>query len=451
MDSFVQRLLRRLKGFGPEAWSWMSYDFANSAFATSITAVIFNQYYAGVIAGGPRGTDFNLFGWEFNLPGASLFQFSILFGTLLTVLLSPFLGIYADLAGHRKKLLIIVTIIGGTFTALLAFIEPGDVILGGIIYGLALCMFYLGLVFYNSFLPQICAARDIGLVSGFSWALGYIGGGLCLLLNLIMLESPELIGFEEGRFTVGYVIVMVALWWLIFSLPTFFGVKERPPRANPLGDRPSPRLVVRNLLQTLRRMRRFRQLWIFLLAYLFFTNGIETTISSASIFGNEELKMSTGSLITLFLLVQFTAFPGALIFGFLSDRFGDKKALTVALWIWIAALLLVHQLGIIWDPVTEFYIAAVMVGIVLGGSQAAARSLFAAFTPPERAAEFFSFYGIAGRLAATLGPLSFAAVNIITRDLRHSIVTLVVFFLLGLLVLSRVNENEGKLAARRPF
>jgi UMF1 family MFS transporter len=158
--------------------------------------------------------------------------------------------------------------------------------------------------------------------------------------------------------------------------------------------------------------------------------------------------MSTGSLIILFLVVQFTAFPGALIFGFLTDRIGDKKALTIALWIWIAALILVHQLGVIWDPVAEFYIAAVMVGIVLGGSQAAARSLFAAFTPPERSAEFFSFYGIAGRLAAILGPLSFAAVNIATRSLRQSIVTLVIFFLLGILVLSFVNEKEGKLAAR---
>lgn len=443
----MNKIISRMKGFGTEVWAWTSYDFANSAFATSITAVIFSKYYAGVIAGGPQGTDFNLLGYEFNLPGASLFQFAVLFGTILTVLISPFMGIFADLTGSKKKLLIAVTAIGGLCTASLALFDPGDAIAGGIFYGLALCMFLLALNFYNAFLPQICKSADIGLVSGISWAIGYIGGGICLLLNLLMLDKPELLGFEPGAFGIGHVIISVALWWWIFSLPTFIGVRERPPRPLSEDQSASPRRVVRNLIQTLGQMRRFRQLWIFLLAYLFFTNGIETTITSAAIFGDQELHMSTGSLITLFLVVQFTAFPGALFFGFLVDRIGNKKALSLALAVWVVALFWVYNIGYFSNPIKAFYFAAVLIGLVLGGSQAAARSLFASFTPPQRAAEFFSFYGVAGRLASIMGPLSFAAVNIATRSVRHAIIVLIVFFLIGLVILSRINEKEGIKAA----
>ncbi len=444
----MTKIIARLRGFGSEAWSWTSYDFANSAFATSITSVIFSKYYAGVIAGGPQGTDFNLFGYEFNLPGAALFQFAVMLGTILTVVISPFVGIFADLTGSKKKLLIVVTGIGGLSTASLAFLNPGDAIAGGIFYGIALCMFLLALNFYNAFLPQICSAGDIGLVSGISWAIGYVGGGICLLLNLIMLESPELLGFETGTFGVGHVILSVVLWWWLFSLPTFIGVRERPPRPTSERQSASPREVFRNLVRTLGQMRRFRQLWIFLLAYLFFTNGIETTITSAAIFGDQELHMSTGSLIRLFLLVQFTAFPGALFFGFLVDRIGNKKALSLALAVWVIALLWVYNIGWFNNPVRVYYFAAVLVGLVLGGSQAAARSLFASFTPPQRSAEFFSFYGVAGRLASIMGPLSFATVNILTRSVRHAIVVLVVFFIIGLLILTRINEKEGVEAAR---
>ncbi|TKJ42322.1 hypothetical protein CEE37_01180 [candidate division LCP-89 bacterium B3_LCP] len=443
----INSINQRLRGFGREAWAWTSYDFANSAFATSVTAVIFSKYYAGVIAGGARGTDFHILGFDFNIPGASLFQLSVLIGTVLTIFISPFVGVFADMTGSKKKLLIVVTTVGCFFTAGLAFINPGDVLPGGLFYGIALCMFLLALNLYNAFLPQICSQRDIGLVSGFSWALGYMGGGICLLLNLIMLENPGILGFEEGTFGVSHVMLSVALWWWLFALPTFVGVKERPPRRDINSQTARPRQVWKNLVQTFKQARKYKQLWLFLIAYLFFTNGIETTISTASIFGDQELGMSTSSLITLFLIVQFTAFPGAILFGVLVDTYGNKKVLSLALSVWIVALIWVYNLGLFTDAVTEFYFAAVMIGIVLGGSQASARSLFASFTPPARSAEFFSFYGISGRLASVMGPLTFAAVNIATRSLRHSIIAMVVFFVIGLIILYRVNEEEGIQAA----
>ncbi len=447
----MKKLLHRLRGFGGETWSWMSYDFANSAFATSIAAVIFNKYYAGVIAGGVKGTDFNLFGFQFNLPGASLFQLSVLFGTVLTVIISPFLGVFADLTGKKKKLLIAVVVLGGIATAGLAAMGPGDAIAGGILYGIALCMFLLSLNLYNAFLPQICTPKNIGLVSGFSWAIGYIGGGVCLLLNLIMLEKPEMLGFTPGTFGVGHVILSVVLWWWLFSLPTFIGVRDRPPRNIKIGLSPHPKQIIQSLRVTFKEMKRFRQLWIFLLAYLFFTNGIETSISSASIFGDQELHMSMGSLITLFLLVQFTAFPGAILFGFLVDCLGNKRALTIALVTWILVLTWIFKLGLIFDPVTEFHIAAALLGLVLGGSQASARSLFASFTPPQRSAEFFSFYGVAGRLASMMGPLVFATVNITTRSLRSAIVAMIFFFVIGIIILTFVDEAEGTRSAQDSF
>lgn len=201
-------------------------------------------------------------------------------------------------------------------------------------------------------------------------------------------------------------------------------------------------------MRTLKDLRHFRQLWIFLLAYVFFTNGIETTISSASIFGDEELHMDTAALIQLFLIVQFTAFPGALLFGVLVDKIGNKIALGMSLVVWVVALGWVYNLGTFFSPATEFRIAAVVVGLVMGGSQAAARSLFASFTPPARSAEFFAFYGVAGRVASIMGPLAFAAVNTATRSLRGAIASLIVFFLLGLVILWRVNEAEGMKMAR---
>jgi len=423
----------------------MTYDFANSAFATTITAVIFNKYFAGVIAGGAAGTDFNLFGWRFNLPGATLFALAVLFGTILTIILSPFIGIYADKNGVRKRLLIWTIFIGAVSTAALAWLEAGNVISGAILYGIASCAFVLSCNLYNAFLPQICAEKDVGLVSGISWAIGYIGGGLCLLLNLVMLQNPQALGFAPGAFGVGHVVLSVSAWWVVFSLPIIIGLKERPP-AEITGDRSAANLrqLWRGLISTMKDLRHFRQLWVFLLAYIFFTNGIETSISTASIFGDQELRMDTAALIKLFLLVQFAAFPGALLFGLLVDKIGNKKGLAISLLGWMIALLWVYNLGIFTTPIIEFHLAAVLVGLVMGGSQAAARSLFATFTPPARSAEFFSFYGVAGRIASILGPLSFAAVNTATRSLHAAILVMVVFFALGLLVLLRVDETEGQ-------
>ncbi|RJP75882.1 MAG: MFS transporter [Candidatus Zixiibacteriota bacterium] len=442
-------LFRRAKGFGGEVWAWITYDFANSAFITSLYAVIFNQYFAGVIAGGPAGTDFTLLGWNFNLPGATLWELSVLLATLLVIVLGPLAGIYADRTGTRKRLLGLAVILGATATAGLAGIRPGQVVFGGVLFALALAAWLLSINLYNSFLPQVAREEDVGLVSGISWALGYLGGGLCLLLNLFMLQNPRLLGFPEGTFGLGHIIGVVALWWLVFSLPLFLGVRERPPAVGAPGHAADLRQLLRGLGRTLTQVRAFRPLALFLLAYVLFSNGIETSIGAASIFGAEVLRMDTPALIRMFLLVQFTAFAGALGFGVLVDRIGNKISLALSLCGWLVALVWVYNLGLFLDPVTEFHLAAVLVGIVMGGSQAAARSLFARFTPPRRSAEFFAFYGVAGRVSSALGPLTFAAVNTATRSLRGAILALAVYFALGLILLLRVDESAGREGARR--
>ncbi len=447
----MSSVFSRLRGFDREIWAWMSYDFANSAFVTSLATVIFNKYYAGVIAGGSQGIDYVFLGYRFNLPGAAQFELALTLGTILTIIISPFLGAYADLAGAKKRLLFLTVLLGGLATGGLCWVQPGQALLGGMLFAVAFAAFLLSLNLYNAFLPQICSARDLGLVSGISWALGYVGGGLCLLFNLIMLENPQLLGFAPGTFGMTHVIVTVLLWWWIFSLPVLLWVEERAPAGRPvLKPAANPRHVLQSLLFTLRTIRQFRQLWIFLLAYVFFTNGIETTIYSASIFGDEELHMDSSALIVLFLLVQFAAFPGALLFGFLVDRLGNKTSLVISLCGWLMALLWVYNLGLFFQPIVEFHLAAVLVGLVLGGSQSAARSMFASFTPPARSAEFFSFFGIAGRVAAIAGPLVFAAANIATRSLRSSIIAMIAFFLIGLVILTRVKESEGMRLAQAP-
>jgi UMF1 family MFS transporter len=430
-----------------EILGWVMYDFANSAFATTILAVIFNQYFATVVAGGGRGV--NLFG--FHLHGASFFTFSISLSMAISAFFSPFLGAVADTSGSKKRFLMAFCYTAVLFTGLLYFVHAGNYWMGAIFFIIANIGFAEGNVFYNAFLPEISADQNIGRISGLGWALGYIGGGALLAINLIMLKYPEWLGFPVGYFTVHDCFLSVALWWLIFSLPTFLFLRERTQESPLSSERSYFQEGYRRLQHTLRRIKTFRELTKFLVAYLIYNDGIETVIVMASIFGAEVLGMETGEIILFFLMIQGIAFFGSLVFGFLADAIGNKKTIMISLGIWSLIVLWAFRLGIFWNPKTEYWILGVLAAIVLGGSQAASRSLQGIFTPDGNSAEFFAFFGVSGKFASVFGPLIYGILIAITGSVRSGILSVLLFSIAGMAILWTVNEKKGMEEKEKPI
>jgi UMF1 family MFS transporter len=429
-----------------EIFGWAMYDFANSAFATTILAVIFNQYFATVVAGGARGV--NLFG--FQLHGASFFTFTVSFSMALSAVFSPFLGAVADAFGSKKRFLMGFCFAGVLFSGLLYFVHEGDYWMGAIFFIIANIGFAEGNVFYNAFLPEISTEQNIGRISGLGWALGYIGGGALLAINLIMLKYPEWLGFPSGYFSVQDCFLSVGFWWLLFALPIFLFLKERAKRSASAFQGGYFREGYRRLQQTFRRIKTFRELTKFLVAFLIYNDGIETVIVMASIFGADVLGMETGEIILFFLMIQGIAFFGSLIFGFLADAIGNKRTVMISLGIWSLVVFWAFRLGILWDPKTEFWILGVLAALVMGGSQAASRSLQGIFTPDANSAEFFAFFGVSGKFASIFGPLIYGILIAITGSVQSGILSVLIFFIAGMVILWTVNEKKGMEEKQKP-
>ena len=421
------------------------YDFANSAFATIILAVIFNQYFATVVAGGEKGVI--LFG--FRLHGASFFTFSVSASMAISAVLSPFLGAVADASGMKKRFLMIFCYTAVLFTGLFIFVHSGDYWMGVIFFIIANIGFAGGNVFYNAFLPEISTIENIGRISGIGWAWGYIGGGVLLAINLIMLKYPEWLGFPAGFFTVQDCFLSVAVWWLIFSVPTFLFLKERGQGSSP-SERISFRAGYHRLKHTFHQIKTFRELTKFLLAFLIYNDGIETVIVMASIFGAEVLGMQTHELILFFLMIQGIAFIGSLAFGWLADAIGNKRTVLITLVIWSLIVIWAFRLGLIWDRKTEYWILGVFVAMVLGGSQAASRSLQGIFTPDANSAEFFGFFAVSGKFASVFGPLIYGILVAITGNVQSGILSVLLFFLAGMVILWTVDEKKGMEEKQKP-
>jgi UMF1 family MFS transporter len=429
-----------------EIFGWAMYDFANSAFATTILAVIFNQYFATVVAGGGRGIE--LFG--FRLHGASFFTFSVAVSMAISAVLSPFLGAVADASASKKRFLMVFCYTAILFTGLLYFVRAGNYWRGAVFFIIANIGFAGGNVYYNAFLPEISTDENIGRISGLGWALGYIGGGALLAINLIMLKYPEWLGFPTGYFAVQDCFFSVAIWWLVFSLPTFLLLRERGQKSSVSSEEGYFKEGYRRLKHTFRRIKTFRELTKFLIAFLIYNDGIETVIVMASIFGAEVLGMETGEIILFFLMIQGIAFLGSLMFGFLADAIGNKRAVMISLAIWSLIVIWAFQLGVIWDPKTEYWILGVLAGMVMGGSQAASRSLQGIFTPDANSAEFFGFFAVSGKFASVFGPLIYGILIAITGSVRSGILSVLLFFIAGMAILWTVDEKKGLQEKQKP-
>ncbi len=422
-----------------EIFGWAMYDFANSAFATTILAVIFNHYFATVVAGGEKGVEI----LGFRLHGASFFTFSVSLSMLISAILAPFLGAVADASASKKRFLLVFCYTGVLFTGLLYFVGEGNYWRGAIFFIIANIGFAGGNVYYNGFLPEISTDQNIGRISGLGWALGYIGGGALLAINLIMLKYPGVLGFQEGAFTVQDCFLSVSLWWFVFSLPTFLLLRERAEKVPLLPGKSYFKEGYIRLRHTFARIRTFKELTKFLAAYLIYNEGIETVIVMASIFGAQVIGMETGEIILFFLMVQGIAFIGSLLFGFLADALGNKRTIMISLIIWSMIVVWAFRLGIIWDPKTEYWILGVLTGIVLGGSQAASRSLQGIFTPDANSAEFFGFFAVSGKFASVFGPLIYGILIAITGSVQSGILSVLAFFVVGGILLWTVNEKKG--------
>jgi len=366
---------------------------------------------------------------------------------LLVAVSAPVLGAIADFRGSRKRFLFLFCYAGVVATSFLFLVGPGDIWLAIVFYLLSSACLEWSLTFYNSFLPQITTRQQMGRISGFGWAFGYVGGVLCLILTMAMIRWPEWFGIPDSDYLpVRATAVLVALWWGLFSIPTFLWLRERsagrelPPGTTYL------RIGFARLSNTLRKIHQFRELVKFLAAFLIYNDGVQTVIVMAAVFGAEVLGMSQNELISCFILIHVVAVIGSLVLGHLGDRTTTKRAINISLLVWTAAVLYVLVIEESW----EFWLLAVVIGFVLGGVQASSRALLAQFTPKENSAEFFGFFATSGKFAAIFGPALFALINDMTGSVRYGVLSVILFFVVGWSILYFVDEEKGVQESQNP-
>lgn len=438
-----------------EIWGWALYDWANSAFAVSILAIILPVYFKTRLATSGVGPDGNfieevtLFGAT--IPGASLWSWTVSFSMIFVVLLSPVVGAIADHAGKKKRFLVIFCLLGSTATGLMVLLSAGMWKLGILLFVLANVFFVGGNVVYNGLLVEVAPTeQEVAFVSGFGWALGYMASFLMLAFNLVLIQfeipSPE--------WAVRLSLLSVGVWWLLFAIPTFLWVNERA-RPRPLPEGQGLLTVgFAQLRNTARELRYFPQLLLFMGAFFLYNDGIQTIISQGSIFAEEVFQKELNELIPVFLMIQIVAFFGSLLFIRIERKIGTRAALIASIVVWLILL----GWAFVMHDFLEFWALAFFGGLVLGVSQSASRTLYAWMIPRDRSAEFFSLYAIVGKVASVIGPALFGwGVLFATRleeapvvnSMAMAVLPLFLMVLTGLILLVKVDVEEGKARVRR--
>jgi UMF1 family MFS transporter len=422
-----------------EQRAWYFYDWANSAFSTTIAGVLFAPYLIAVAKQAAVGDRIELLGLSI-APG-SLPSYTITASTLLSAVLLPLLGALADRTSRKKDLLAGFAWTGAAFASLLFFVRDDNWQLGVFAFIAANLCFGAAAVFNDALLVLISEEEERDRVSSRGWAYGYAGGGLLLALNFLLVSFPGAVGVDEGT-AVRISMLSAAVWWAGFTFIPWRGLRNRPPEhVVAEGDRGIVSASFGQLWATLRDMRRYPVALTFLLAYLFFNDGIQTVIASASTYGVEELGFSTAVVLATYLVVQFVAVAGALAFGRAAERHGAKRVILVGLVVWMA--IVTAALFVPEGRLVPFLLLAVAIGIVLGGTQALSRSYFSLLIPSGREAEYFSFYHAMERGTSWLGTLVFGLVYQLTDSYRPAIFALIFFFVVGGLLLWRVDTARG--------
>jgi MFS transporter, UMF1 family len=416
-----------------EIFGWCMYDVADSAFTTVIVTALYAPYFSKIVVGNPQKADF-LWGL-----GASISE-------IIVALLAPILGAIADYSGSRKKFLAVCALTIIFFTGALYFVGPGAAALGLGLYIIANTGFAGGGVFIDSFLPGISNESNAGRISGMKWTLGYLSGlvaiALCLPLAKNIVDNPTAEQLSMARL----IPVLVAVYYAVTVIPTFIFLRDRSvPKTLPPGDN---YLTVgfRQLKHTLRHISRYRELLKLLVAFLIYNDGVVTVIYFAALYASNTIGFTTEEITVMFIAMNVIAAAGAFSFGWVADRIGQKRTIMISLCIWIATVVLAYFAY----SKAAFYGVAALAGIGMGSCQSVTRSLVALFTPKENAAEFFGFLGIAGKALAFLGPLIFGLISNATGSQRPAILAIGAFFIVGMIVLSFVDEKRGKEAAKIP-
>ena len=395
---------------------WTLFDFANTAFSVIIVTVIYSKYFSNYVAGGQK--------WIWGL--------AVSVSMVIAALFSPPLGAIADVSRNRKRFLLLLTLLSVICTSFMFFVQKGDILLGFLLFVFANIGFEGGLVFYDAFLPNLTDKKNFGRVSGYGFAMGYVGALVVLIIVMLLLHpqtSPDYYYYIRLSF------VVAAAFFLFFSIPLFLFVSE------PNVERTVKTDIIRNgirksysTLKAIFFQSKYPAVSRFLFAFFLYNDAIITIISFASIFAANILKMSDDEIIYFFVIVQSTAVAGSFIFGIISDHIGPKKTITITLFIWLAVVVGAFFV----NTISQFYIIGLLAGASIGSSQSCSRSLMALLTPKEREAEFFGFYdGLFGKSSAVVGPLFYGIISDLSSD-RFAALAIGLFFLAGLIILQRV-------------
>lgn len=407
--------------------AWCFYDWANSAFATTVMAAILPIYFSAVAAK--------------DLPPAratAIWGYTSSLSLALAALLSPFVGAAADLLGRRKAFLLAGAALGILATTLLATVEENEWRQASLFYVLAHVPFVVSFVCYDSLLPHIGRAGDLDRISTRGFALGYVGGGLLLLLNTVMVLSPSLFGLSSAASAMRASFVTVSIWWALFTIPLLLRVPEPPGGGGAPTLFPALRETVSRLAAALRDIRSHGEVWKFLVAFWLYGDGIGTIVKMATIYGSE-VGIGRNHLIGALLLVQFTGIPFSFLFGRLAGRIGARAGILIGLAVYSALSAGAFFLSEAW----HFWLLAFFVGTVQGGTQALSRSFFASLTPADRSGEWFGFFSVSSRFAGIAGPLLFALAGEWAGSSRYGALGVAFFFVAGALLLLRVRARPA--------
>ena len=422
-------------------FGWCMYDWANSAYITTVAVGVLPTYFASVVVG-PEGL--RIGGSVYS--ATTLWAFVIGFASFITFLIAPVLGAISDFSASKKRFLLTFAYAGALFTLLLYFCGSGDVYLTLVLFLLAQVGYIGANVFYDAFISEIATDDTMDAVSGKGYAYGYVGGGLQFAFSLVLIAGSGWIGISQTT-AARIAILTAAVWWAGFSLFTARYLHEaRKAAPVPPGYGPKLRIIdyisigLSRTITTTRKIGQFPHLVLFLVAFMLYNDGIQTVLDMATIYGTEELNLSTTTLLVTLLVIQIIATVGALVFSRIAARIGSKRAIMITLALWSGVVIYAYFI----QTAAEYFALGVVVGIVLGGSQALSRSFYGSMVPEEASAEFFGFYTVFSRFSAIWGPLTFAVIRQWAGSSRLAIVSLIFFFVAGLVLLAFVNEKKAR-------
>ncbi len=413
--------------------SWAFYDFANSPFTTLVVTFVYSTYFTKAIASDP-------------IIGTALWSRAVTTTAVIVALGSPILGALADRGGYRKLFVVLTTFICAAATAMLYFVLPGRAFEALAVFVVANVAFEFGSVFYNAFLPDVAPHERIGSVSGLGWGLGYFGGLLALVLALVGLVQPDTpwFGFSKAAGeNIRATNLLVAVWFVVFSLPLFLWVHEDRSRVSPAGS--VVREAVSQLTRTFSHVRRYRQMVRFLVARLIYNDALVTVFAFGGIYAADTFGFSLQEVLVFGIVLNVAAGGGAILLGFVDDRIGGKRTIVVSL----IGLILATTLAVLATSKLWFWVAGIWIGIFVGPNQAASRSLMGRFVPADTENEFFGFFAFSGKLTAFIGPFFLGLVTQISGSQRVGVSVVLILFAIGFGLLLTVDEREGRQARQR--